>query len=158
MQKYYKLLDTNTKRYAGKKLLSFSRLIKEFPGSEGHPLYFIVEIYQKIEKGIPADKIQQNKRIKRNILEWYEQYLKALGLEVNDDNKENNLSTLKILIYMHLNKYCSCFIKENIFCEEKKKEYLEKNKKSIVISDKTAVARINFKYDIKNDNKICQKN
>ncbi len=130
----YKLVDNNGLENAKKNLISFSRPMFEFKGSEGKILKFSNRIYAKYSK--KKLEVKPSKTDLKEIKKWIDTFKKTYGEELSDYDMD---SESRIMFCLYMQTYCAYFTRENLFDDKIRNDFIEK----FGLTDKVAVITIN---------------
>lgn len=136
MGKYiYKLVDKKEVEFAQSGLISLSRPIFEFKGSEGKIVNFIKRINEKyLKNGL---KVKPSKTDLEEIKDWNRIYKETYGKDFDD---HDILSESMIMFCGIIQAYCGYFTNTNLFNKRCLKSYLKHN----CLKDKIGVIRLDF--------------
>ncbi|MGE4572127.1 MAG: hypothetical protein AB7E09_05215 [Candidatus Izemoplasmatales bacterium] len=129
----YKLVDKKGLKDAKNGIISLSRPILEFKGSEGKFINFAKRIYEKYQnKGL---KIKPSETDLEDIQEWIKIYKKTYG----DSFRDVDIHSESMIIFCGIMQgFCGYFTSEDLSDEVTKKEYLSKSH----LKDKIAIIKI----------------
>ena len=136
MRKYiYKLVDEKEKEFARSGLISLSRPIFEFKGSEGKVVNFVKRINEKYRRyGL---KITPSQKDLDELREWNRIYKDTYGKGFED---QDIFSESMIMFCGIMQAYCGYFTKTNLFNKRNLKCYLKKN----CLKNKIGVIRFDY--------------
>lgn len=140
MGKYiYKLVDKKEVEFAQGGLISLSRPIFEFKGSEGKIVNFVKRINEKFLKN--GLKINPSETDLAEIKEWNYIYKETYGKDFED---QDILSESMIMFCGIIQAYCGYFTNTNLFNRRNLKSYLRHN----CLKEKIGVIRLDFSHFI----------
>lgn len=140
MGKYiYKLVDKKEVEFAQGGLISLSRPIFEFKGSEGKIVNFVKRINEKFLKN--GLKINPSETDLAEIKEWNYIYKETYGKDFED---QDILSESMIMFCGIIQAYCGYFTNTNLFNRRNLKSYLKHN----CLKEKIGVIRLDFSHFI----------
>ena len=131
----YKLVDENELNNAKKNIISFSRPIFEFMGSEGNILNFVKRISKKYNDKEKRLNIKPSAKDLDEIVNWMKIFKETYGDDLNDLDM---ITDSKIMFCLYMQTYCGYFTNVNLFNENVRREFLSKSR----LKKKIAVIRI----------------
>lgn len=130
----YKLLDETTTELARKGLISLSRPIFEFKGTEGKIIDFAKAINEKYVKlGL---NVEPSPADFEEIKVWIEQYKSSYGSDWRDEDLK---SEIMIFFGTYMQTYCGYFTDIDLFDPNNLKSFLKNNR----LRNKVSVLKIN---------------
>ncbi len=133
----FKLVDEKGLKNAKKNIISFSRPIFEFVGSEGEIVRFAKRIYRKYEK--KGLRVEPSKKDLKDIKKWCEIYIKTHNNKVLDE--EDIITETKVIFCAMMQSFCGYFTNEDLSMETKMIKYISKFKSK----DKIAIIKVDEK-------------
>lgn len=131
----YKLVDEIELNNAKKNIISFSRPIFEFMGSEGNILNFVKRISKKYNDKEKRLNIKPSAKDLGEIVNWVKIFNETYGDDLNDSDI---ITDSEIMFCLYMQTYCGYFTNVNLFNEDDRREFLSKSR----LKKKIAVIRI----------------
>lgn len=129
---FYKLVDKGRMEDAKKGIISLSRPLFEFKGSEGKIIEFAKSINERFKKD--GRQIEPTKKDNTVITKWIKAYRESYGKINNDDLNTDS----KIMFCRIMSEYCGYFTSADLDNPNVLKEFLRNNK----LHDKIGYIRI----------------